>query len=121
MQRAGKKALAPILDTIRKNDQLTLKYKIREFPIANRLVGLPLASNSVSVSGAPQRPPRTVDHNVSVILNDQVRSRMPLGARGPNRSPRPVKYKVPIGLHDRLRDCAADGAGRPPGGCPTCI
>ena len=55
MQRAGKKALAPILDTIRKNDQLTLKYKIREFPIANRLVGLPLASNSVSVSGAPQR------------------------------------------------------------------
>src|ERR1700719_2014290 len=78
MQRAGKKALAPILDTIRKNDQLTLKYKIREFPIANRLVGLPLASNSVSVSGAPKRPPRTVDHNVSVILNDQVRSRMPL-------------------------------------------
>jgi hypothetical protein len=46
-----------------------------------RLVGLPLASNSVSVSGAPQRPPRTVDHNVSVILNNQVRSRMPMGAR----------------------------------------
>jgi hypothetical protein len=96
--------------------EVDLKYKIREFPRANRLVGLPLASNSVSISGAPQRPPRTVDHNVSVILNDQVRSRMPLGICGPDRSRRPVKYKVPIGLHDRLRDCAADGACRPPGG-----
>src|SRR5580704_11684665 len=105
------------------NDQLTLTIRSADSRgvIANGLVGLALASNSVSVSGAPQRTPRTVDHNVSVILNDEVRSRMPVGARGPNRSRRPVQYKVPIGLHDRLRDCAADGACRPPGGCPTCI
>src|SRR2546430_1329501 len=67
---------------------------------------------------SPQRPSRAVDHNVSIILNGQVRSRMPLGGRGPNRSRGPVKHKIPICLHDRLRDCAAVSACCPPG-CAT--